>query len=271
MQPGQQNVGAERCLKFLRDEIEYNETNGVWPSVVEVANLLILRESELRDFFGELAQKLTSDIALGIALDGLISTAAIWNPSQLNAAREERKQLSQLNQDIAREALALSDLLQRRSSLQEESQFSTTAAYHIVDLFEKAVPSHHSFHFWTKKPLKAIRTQFSLKYWPTLSEVVSAIASDSETATIEADDEMTQAGTQSSRASKADFVRAWLARIEEDSFGGGHSLPDGFSISDSAMASATNCALDLCADNLVDGAYVKNIRWRQKASLVSGG
>lgn len=41
-------------------------------------------------------------------------------------------------------------------------------------------------------------------------------------------------------------------------------IPNNFSVSDNTLASLINCALDLDADKLIDGGFVKRFRQRER-------
>jgi len=97
-----------------------------------------------------------------------------------------------------------------------------------------------------------------------LPEIVQAIGLDADRAGVAATNELTRAATTGSRGSRADFFKALIAAIEERCTGSHAELPRGFRLSDNSLASLANCALDLGADELVDGAYVKRLRQRQR-------
>ncbi|MHB0775117.1 hypothetical protein [Halomonas sp. WWR20] len=81
---------------------------------------------------------------------------------------------------------------------------------------------------------------------------------------LEATDPITRAATASSRSSKGDFLRAFIASIEESSAHSFGRLPSSLRVTDSTMASLTNCALDLEADELATADYVKRFRQRER-------
>jgi uncharacterized protein YecE (DUF72 family) len=67
-----------------------------------------------------------------------------------------------------------------------------------------------------------------------------------------------------SRPSRADFIKTLLAAIDENC-GCNHSqLPNDFKVTDNTLASLASCVLDLGADDLVDGPYVKRLRQRER-------
>jgi hypothetical protein len=90
------------------------------------------------------------------------------------------------------------------------------------------------------------------------------LAHDSANAAPEASDPMTGVGTAGARASKADFIKALLAAMEENSMRAYGPLPNRLQLTDNTLASLMNCALDLDDKDLVDGAYVKRFRQRER-------
>lgn len=87
---------------------------------------------------------------------------------------------------------------------------------------------------------------------------------DAESAVMSATDPLTAAATAAVRPSRADFFKALFAAIDENSAGNYGQLPRGFKLTDRALASLGNCALNLGPDDLVDDAYIKRFRQRER-------
>ncbi|HRK23036.1 MAG TPA: hypothetical protein PLX06_14555, partial [Fimbriimonadaceae bacterium] len=66
-------------------------------------------------------------------------------------------------------------------------------------------------------------------------------------------------------SSKADFFKALFAAIDENSANSYGQLPRDFKLTDRTLASFANCALDLGPDDLVDDAYMKRLRQRERS------
>lgn len=179
-------------------------------------------------------------------------------------ARSTRSELADVNQQIATRAAELAELLERRSELHNCSGFSSNTHYHVCDVIEAASESNYLFNSWVKDRLAALSGQFDLKYWPSLRQFVDVIASDAHDASTEATDPLTAAGTEAARASRADFFKALFQAIDENSACNYGQLPAGFKLTDNTLASLRNCALDCGPDELVDGAYVKRLRQRER-------
>ena len=94
---------------------------------------------------------------------------------------------------------------------------------------------------------------------------MQALATDAEKAMIAATDPLTAAATAAVRPSRADFFKALFAAIEENSAKSYGQLPIGFKLTDRTLASLANCALDLGPDDLVDDAYMKRFRQRERS------
>lgn len=131
-------------------------------------------------------------------------------------------------------------------------------------MIQASSQQNYGFKNYVQEHLENLQRQFDLKYWPTLSDFVRELARDAATAVAQASDPLTAAATAASRASLADFFKALFASIEENSARNFGHLPPGLQISDSTFAILVNCALDLDADSMVDGPYVKRLRQRER-------
>jgi hypothetical protein len=223
------------------------------------------RGIELTEAYDELHGKLHAHPhALQVFLGLVLSTAAFWSPEKIAQARAARGALGNVNQQIARRAAELADLLQQRSDLHNTSGFSTDTHYHVCDVIEAAAKSNYLFTSYVQERLDALHGQFDLKYWPSLSDFLQELASDAEDAVMEATDPLTAAATMASRPSRADFIKALLAAIDENRGRNHGQLPNDFKATDNTLASFASCALDLGVEDLVDGPYVKRLRQRER-------
>lgn len=248
------------CEDYLREEVRTNNERGILSNENEVANRLLARGSELTDVYEAIYAELSKDgIAWKIFLGRLLTTAAYWSLDKLSEARASRNALAELNKSIARHAQALADLLEERDELHNHSSFSSGTHYDICEVIEEASADNLRFDSYLKEPLAHLKARFDMKYWPSLSSCVRVIGDDADSAQIIADDPLTAAATRSTRPSKADFVRALRESIDEirgDWLGG---IPKTFVLPNDATATLVNVLLDLSADELVDGTYVKNL------------
>jgi len=253
------------CESLLLEGKRYNNEHHILPSENAVADRLLARGFELQDAYEELHDKLRAHPpALQVFLGLVLSTAAFWNPDKIQEARAARSHLATVNQQIARKAAELAALLAQRSDLHDTSGFGSNTHYHVCNVIEAASRQNYLFKTYVQEKLAAIRGQFDLKYWPSLSDFLQELASDAEKAVMEATDPLTAAATSATRSSKADFFKALFAAIEENSSKSYGQLPCGFKLTDRTLASLANCALDLGPDDLVDDAYMKRFRQRER-------
>jgi len=253
------------CEDLLRAEQRYNIEHRILPSENAIADRLLARGTELKTTYEELHGKLRTRQSLQIFLQLVLSAAAFWNPEKSRAARAARDHLADVNRKIAAQAAELAGLLEQRSSLHTTSGFLSDTHYHIGNVIKAASRDNPLFRSYLQEKLDALCYQFDLKYWPSLSECLHELASDAEEAALEPTDPLTAASTAASRPSLADFVKALLAAIDENGAEYGGHLPRGFKLTDRALASLTNCALDLDPEALVDESYMKRLRQRERS------
>lgn len=255
----------QTCENLLIEEIRYNNERRIWPSKNAIANRLLARGVELQDAYEELHDKLHAHPpALQVFLDLVLSTAAFWNPEKMQEARAARSDLASVNQQIAGKASELAMLLEQRSDLHDTSGFSSDTHYHVCNVIEAASQHNYLYKSYIQEKLGSLRGQFDLKYWPSLGDFLQELASDAEKAVTEATNPLTAAATEATRPSKADFFKALFAAIKENSAKSYGQLPRGFKLTDRTLASLANCALDLGPDDLVDDAYMKRLRQRER-------
>lgn len=255
------------CEQTLIGMREYNIEHHVLPSETEIIDRLIYRRDELSSAYLEICEKLHPKTPAFNDFWGiLISTAAHWNPSELKAIRSRKKRLQTINDEIAVKARDLSDLLRERSDLVNLGPFDSDTHYHVLDVLDEAAAQNGRYTLWIKEKIDAIHRQFDMKYWPTLSDFMRVISNDAHLAEVTSHDPVTEASTTSTRHSKSDFFRAFWAALDEQSQSVYGRIPDGFRLSDETTASLGNCALNLDADDLCEGPYIKRIRQRDRES-----
>lgn len=255
---------TEECVAILIASRNYNVENNIWPTDVITTNYLLTQSASMKSAYDELS--VLSAQQRSQFLDQLVGTLSFWSPENAIGMRAARNQLVDLNRKISALAEDLADLLEERSTLENQQPFSSNTHYHIADIIKEASRDNYHFQYFLAKPLEALTGQFYLKYWPHLPSVIKEIANDAATTEIYATDSRTEAATSSNRSSKADFVRTVLSMIEELKSTPCLYFPRSFSLSDSAMADIVNVCLKLDAEELVDSAYVKNLRHRERRS-----
>lgn len=257
------------CEQLLKADRADKTEKSILPSEVRVIDRLLERGLELEDAYAEIHCKLVQHPQALKVFFGLVqSTAAFWSPESNQEARRGRARLVEVNQEIARVAAHLADLLDERTELMNHSGFSCETLYHPVDAIHAAAARNYSYEQWVKARLEALTGQFDLKYWPPLSAVAQAIADDAARAAPLPHDALTAAGTEGPRASLADTFRAFFVAVDEQSSRNFGFLPHSFELSDRCVASLLSCALGLGPDEAVDAPYVKRLRQRQRERAV---
>jgi hypothetical protein len=256
-------AAREICEALLKSTRTNKIEKSILPSEVEVIDRLLERGLELEDAYEELHRKLGDrPPALKVFFDLLQYTAAFWSPDANLEARKGKARLIAVNREIVEAATALAVLLNERTELKNHSGFSCDTLYHPVDAIHAAAEKNYSYEHWVKEKLEAITGQFDLKYWPSLGELVQAIADDAAQAAPLPHDSLTEAGTEGARAALADSFGAFFAALEESSTRNYGFLPGAFELTDRSVAILMSCALGLGPDKVVDSAYVKRLRQR---------
>ncbi|MCZ4308362.1 hypothetical protein [Vibrio atlanticus] len=256
---------VELCEEFLVNDRTYNVENDIWASVVEITNRLLARRAEMTVVYKELGENYEQS-HINVFLDIVMSTAAFWNPQAASEYRSQKKHLIETNAEIAKVAEKLAALLAKRKELNNSSNFYSNSHYSIVDVIDSASQYNGHYKGFLKQPLESLSGQYDLKYWPSLSEVVSEIGIDAKSSEVYSSDSWTEAATSSQRSSVADFFRALFAAIEEHSEHINSVLPLSFKLTDNSLSIIANCALNLEPEEVIDGQIVKGIRQRLRKS-----
>ena len=256
---------AARCEEILRKERAYNVEHKIWPSVNRLIDRMLERRAELNAVYEEVWNKL-EPAGVERFLSIIHDVGAIWDPCYLSDARDARRRQGELRLEISELANRLAARLRERTELSEYSGFRANGAYHVVDLIERASDSNGHFRMYLREPLSALRRDFDLKYWPSVADVVDAIANDALEVDISPADAITEAGTRSPRRSKADSFRALLGALDEDRSSPLSPIGSDFRLSDEGAATLLNVMLDLEQEKQVDGPYIKRLRQRDRQS-----
>jgi hypothetical protein len=257
---------TQACEDVLREEWRYNDEQKVWPSQNRVIERLLDRRAEMSGAYAEIHEKLhRHPHALREFFRAVTYTAVSWNPIKTVEARITRNRLAEINRQVVEAAEALAALLEERSVLENLSGFHAHSLYHINEVIERASAGNCIFDWHLKEPLQALRSQYDCKYWPSLAACVTTLAQDASEGDVETTNPVTEVATRSNRASKADFFKALYANIDEYAAAGLGFIPSGLRLTDETIASLANCLLDLPAEQVVDGSYVKRLRQRERA------
>jgi len=245
--------------------LEDLQARRIWPNVCSIINGMLKRRIELIEVYVEVHASLTqAPRALYMFWDVFLHSADGWNPQKNRAARQYREELVGVNRRISELADQLAALLDRRDTIHNYTGFRSNTQYHILDILHEASEHNGLYDSYVKEDVERLQYQYDLKYWPPLSEVVQAISTDAERAEVTAADPATAAATESRKSGRSDFVRALMARLDDNRVRECGFIPNDFALSDSGMASLVNCGLDLASDELVDADFIKRFRQRQR-------
>lgn len=256
---------VQQCEILLRTMMEDLQAKHIWPNVCCIIDCMLKRRVELVEVYEEVHASLAQPPrALYMFWDVFVHAADGWSPEKSRAARQDREELLGINSRISELADQLAALLERRDSLHNYAGFSSNTCYHVLDIVHEASEHNALYESYVKDDLDRLQYQYDLKYWPALSEVVQAIGTDAEMAEVTANNPTTAAATESRKPGRSDFVKAFLARIDDNKVKERGFIPNGFTLSDSGLASLVNCGLDLAVDELVDADFIKRFRQRQR-------
>ncbi|MCG8910286.1 hypothetical protein [Pseudomonas sp. DP-17] len=257
------SLPVQICEDILRKDLEYNrEHNNIWPSANRIIEGMLARRHELTDAYEELYSLFGEKPgALKAFLEELSYTPVLYSEAKISKARQDRKDLLNINTRIAELSKALAELLAKRQELQDTSDFRSETLYHILDAIHLAAKQtkHYEFQWHVQEHIESLQGQFDLKYWPALAAVIDAIGADARNAEVSASDSGTEAATQSPRPGLSDFVRAFMEKLKKNT-----DIPKRTPVSDSTLASLINCALELDAERLLDADYIKSFRQRER-------
>ncbi|WP_339632742.1 hypothetical protein [uncultured Sneathiella sp.] len=247
--------------KILQETRQYYVENKILRSEVKVIDRLQNRQDELRSVNEELDSKLTFEQKKHFAAT-ILSTTAFWSPEQISELRNIRDTLEEVNDEIADTAKKLARLLRKRSKLESDGGFLSTEDYSIHKWLDRATEQNHLYKKFVKEKIDNLKGQFDLKYWPEMDELIRAIAHFAGEACVQPLDPLTSATLETSRTSKADFLRAFFTSLEELKDAHPPLLPVEFKLSDKSVAILVSCLLDLSVEELIDANYVKRARQR---------
>lgn len=255
----------QNCETLLRTMMEDLQAKGIWPNVRSIIGGMLKRRIELSDVYEEVYASLAQKHrALYVFWDVFVHAADGWNPEKNQAARRAREELVGVNGRISELADQLAALLDRRDDLHNYSGFNSNTQSQILDIVHEASEHNGLYESYAKEDVERLQYQYDPKYWPSLSEVIQAIGTDAEMAEVTANDPATEAATASRKSGLSDFVRAFLARIDDNRVRECGFIPNSFALSDGSLASLVNCGLDLAVEELVDADFIKRFRQRER-------
>lgn len=253
------------CEAILIQMKEYYVRHNVFYDYIPIIENFLDRKEEMINVYCEICKKLgNSNSEIESFFNICLAVAADFNLEKLKTARDDRRSLRTINENIRDKARELSLLIKNRTTLEYNSAFSCGTENNSIDILIESSEGNPLFRSFLKDNLAKLRSQFDSKYWPTAEIFVQMISRDAEKAIVQANDIVTEASTSRKRPSLADCLRALLTAIDENLENNSGPLPAEFKVSDAAIASIMNCAFSLEPETVVDAAWVKRTRQRDR-------
>ncbi|MEO1326517.1 MAG: hypothetical protein AAFV47_07620 [Pseudomonadota bacterium] len=258
------------CEQRLQAERAYNVEHNIWPSVNRIIDRVLRRTGEMAPVYREICGTLTPD-AVRRLLTVLIEIPAIWNQDYIQRARAAFRRHRELQERVETLSCELAECLREQGELNNTSGYSTCEYVDIVDAIDQAAVHNGHYTSFVQEKLKSLQYQFDDKYWPDLSDIVEVIGISALNATVVPTDSITEAATSSPRPSLADSCRAVMEAVERAKGPSMHDLPSFFRLSDASIATVVNVTTDLGVDDLIDAAYIKRLRQRDREAAAAQG
>ncbi|AFV87721.1 MULTISPECIES: hypothetical protein [Alteromonas] len=259
------------CKAFIQRELDsYKSDSPIWITYWPVMERMIARADELKLPFKELVDAFGySDKFEGYPPNNSfiwLTLKHIWcsfdyRKEDVVNARDDLKELRALKEDIVELASKLSAKLQRQSELYEISGFSKPDYQFIDDLIEQASAGNYLYKWHVSEKLKSLTSQYDLKYWPSIANLVSAIADFEDAQPNPTHIQYPEYVINDRESDIKDFVLSFDGHFDEQ-----NDLKTGFRFSNNAVADIINVVLDLPVDKLATGDAVRTVRKRFKQS-----
>lgn len=256
------------CRAYIERELRDNQERSIWMTYWPVMRRMIDRSNELKQPFAELVDKFGySDKYEGVPPFNTyiwLVLEHIWmsidfDKSDVGKARNEYKELLNIQTEIVDTASYLASMLRRQDELYETSGFRRSDHQFIGDLFEQASDGNYLHQTHVSPKLEALLGQYDLKYWPSRADLVEAIAIFEELQPEPVHSELPKDVIDGRSSTIKDFVLAF-----DKAFMNSNGLPRHFKFTNSAMADIMNVVLDLPVEHLVTGDAIRIVRHRYK-------
>ncbi|MFT7158699.1 MAG: hypothetical protein ACI8Q1_003733 [Parvicella sp.] len=257
------------CKAFIQRELNsYKEEGPIWMTYWPVMESIIKRADELKLPFQELIDAFGfSDKFEGIFPQNSyiwLTLEHIWcsldfRKEDVVKARSEYKELKALKVDIVGLASKLANKLQRQSELFDTTGFSKPEYQFLDDLMELASEDNYLYKSHVSEKFKSLTYQYDLRYWPSRSDLISAIAVFEDAQPAPSHSQYPEHVINGRESDFKDFVLSF-----DDHFDEPNGLRTGFRFSHNAMADIINVVLDLPVKKLATGDAVRIVRNRFK-------
>jgi hypothetical protein len=247
---------------LILEEKHCNVRHHILPSENAVADRLLKRGIELRDAYEELHDKLHAhQSALQIFLGLVLNTAAFWNPEKILESYCAQRSCQRQSADC-RKAEELATLLKQRSDLHDTSGFSSAFHYHVCGVIEAA-----SITICSSLMSKKIRCPS----WAVRSEIL-ALAKRMPAGVSIRRCKVCGGGYRPINGCRDSGIALITGRLlqgavrcyRREQLGELQPTAKGLQSYRSDAGLASKLRLDLGPDDLVDDAYMKRLRQRER-------
>ncbi|HCW0180241.1 TPA: hypothetical protein OW286_003622 [Citrobacter freundii] len=208
-----------------------------WPMIER----LIDRETEMRSVWNEIARYGLSWQQCHTLLEQIVFAGKSGTDAAIQRLKADYRQLAGLNNDIVQMAKQLAAKLDAREHILNHNSFTLDNTVHIVELIDNAAAGNGHYRSRVRELLRPLGT-YELKYWPSLQDILRALARESvETGFMEDSDRALVSGRGEL---VPDYLRELFSCIEmaRTCHWG---LPAGFRLTDASLAMLATVSLDL--------------------------
>lgn len=233
-----------------------------WRSTWPVFESFINRHAEMLSVYRELAANGITGIKLWNLLEQFVFSGAFSKEENHAKIRADYDELALLNDAISEASTKLAAMIGRRKDILNHSgHFRCERTDSLVDLIDEAGSGNAYYNGVLREELNKLK-YYELKNWPGIDDILHVIGM--ENIEIKFTDKSTEAIINARRPSQTDYFRWLFEHISDLKMGHWYSLPRAFKMSDNALATVCNVALNLPAEDVIDAAYVKRTRHRLK-------
>ena len=258
------------CEKALENIFAENTEKNMLGKSNEIITRMLKHQLSLEEVYEEISEKLGESLGtIQAFFEICLRTARLYNQSEVSNSKAEHKSLQTINSEIAKEADKLKALLAEREQLENSSGHSCGAHYHIADLVCAAAKTNGKDHFLNKAEivLEDLADVCEFKYWPTLEEIIGEIGKNAAAVKTYTRDKNLRAETVGQRYSKTLFWKALHNEIDAGKKAYINRIPPSFNMTNQALATLTNCLLDLREDDWATAATVNSFKGNLRNSM----
>ncbi|MFC4701520.1 hypothetical protein ACFO4O_15265 [Glaciecola siphonariae] len=259
---------VDSIQKSLQLLLEDRCKSKCWVSEIPVIERILDRFDELTPLWVELNSKLSFNARYDF-IDCVLGLIIFAKPDSFIEARQVAKELHAINTDIANTAGHLADLLSSQSEMSESSGFTSDIYYSIKDPINDAANTAQNYLFesYPKEKLNQLFGRYDLKYWPSLPQIIRAIADNANQADVYANNEITSVGTQSQRASSVDCIRAFYTALGNFTVHDSRMVEKVMTFPNPAIVGLLNIVYDWKDEEILSDEQLKNYKSRIKRQV----